>query len=232
MDLLAPTQNNKEWFAKNRNIIDVYSNLKKDEGTRYAMKEEEVANHYDQCYEEYDNMMASVCYNDPHELVKQMIALEITKDSKIIDFGCGSGKLGKLMSSAGYYKMDGLDATQSLLSLAEKEYIYGSLDCLFVGKDDNTFPTKFHKAYDVCTCAGCFMAGHFPATALDDMVKSVKKGGLLFFSLRDIYLSEESDSGYLPKLKELEKNGKIELRKRHMFTKNKGSEEVMANGIF
>ena len=55
------------------------------------------------------------------------------------------------------------------------------------------------------------MAGHFPATALDDMVKSVKKGGMILFSLRDIYLSEESDSGYLQKLQELEKNGTMEL---------------------
>ena len=75
------------------------------------MNDQEIANHYDACSEEYDNMMASVCYNDPHELVKCMLSNGLSKDSRIIDFGCGSGKLGKLMNSAGYTKMDGLDAT-------------------------------------------------------------------------------------------------------------------------
>ena len=51
--------------------------------------------------------------------------------------------------------------------------------------------------------------GHFPNTCFEEMLKTLKPGGHMLFTIRDIYLNNETDKGmnYVGKLAELVESG-------------------------
>ena len=53
--------------------------------------------------------------------------------------------------------------------------------------------------------------GHFPNTCFEEMLKTLKPGGYMIFSIRDIYLNPETDNhmNFVGKLTELEQQGKM-----------------------
>ena len=53
--------------------------------------------------------------------------------------------------------------------------------------------------------------GHFPNSVYEEMLKVLRPGGHIIFSIRDIYMSSETDSGqnYVGKLAELESENQI-----------------------
>ena len=68
--------------------------------------------------------------------------MNVPKNIKIIDFGCGTGYLGIILNKNGFTdKFDGFDASQKMLDICKDTGVYGELDCVFVGVDN--FPKKY-----------------------------------------------------------------------------------------
>ena len=48
---------------------------------------------------------------------------------------------------------------------------------------------------DLAVASAVMIKGHFPNTCFVEMLKTVKVGGYIAFTIRDIYLDEATDNG-------------------------------------
>ena len=80
------------------------------------------------------------------------------------------------------------------------------------------------SGYDAVFSSACMIKGHFPNTVFEEMLKCLRPGGHMVFSIRDIYLNPETDNGmnFVGKLAELEEQGKIRLVENVHFMKYEG----------
>ena len=81
-----------------------------------------------------------------------------------------------------------------------------------------------NSGFDAVFSSACMIKGHFPNTCFEEMLKSLKPGGHMIFSIRDIYLNPETDNGmnFVGKLAELEEAGKMIHVETIHFLKYKG----------
>ena len=80
------------------------------------------------------------------------------------------------------------------------------------------------SGYDLVVSAACMIRGHFPNTCFGDMLKALRPGGHMAFTIRDIYLDPATDNGmnFPGALKKLEDDGLIEKVSCTQYVKYKG----------
>ena len=118
-------------------------------------------------------------------------------NAKILDAGCGTGNMALVLNQMGYVNIDGLDPSKGMLEIARNKQIYRQLFPLFLDSEIS-LPAL---SYDAVVAAGVLTHGHAPPQALDGIVKLVKQGGIIIFSLSQI---AHDESGFGDKLTELE----------------------------
>ena len=134
--------------------------------------------------------------------VSQPIAVQIfqefvkDKKLKIVDVGCGTGLVGQELKKSGFINFDGIDISQEMIDIA-----YGrSYQNLFLGNLNESLPFK-SKSYDASLCVGVFTHGHVGSDRLGELVRIVKSGGIICFTINEgVYDSYGFDS----KIKNLE----------------------------
>ena len=93
----------------------------------------------------FDQIMEYIDYHDWLNFTKKYVS----KDKTILDLACGSGTLAILLSVEGY-RVDGLDLSSEMISLANDKFkAYHILNNLYV-KDMSSF--NLPNKYDVITC--------------------------------------------------------------------------------
>lgn len=73
----------------------------------------------------YDLFMDNVPYEEWSEYVIALLKEEKIEDGLVLDLGCGTGKMTRLLAAAGY-DMIGLDNSEEMLEIA-REYDYGEM---------------------------------------------------------------------------------------------------------
>ena len=112
--------------------------------------------------------------------------------------------MGTILDVLGYQGQIGIDMSKSMLNKAAQRNIYKALLQMVLGGRLD-FPSDHFSA---CQSMGVFTAGHAPASAFDELVRVVRPGGHIFFSLmEEIY----EQKGYMNKFEVLEKCGKWQL---------------------
>lgn len=176
--------------------------------------EDDITAVYTKLGKNYDEMMQVVNYNDPFVLVEAVVNFEEKgldrENTHFVDFGCGTGVLGRELTKHGFKHFRGIDATQSLADVALAAGFYKDVSVMWVGLNDESFPEKLENSADVVISAGCFMKGHFPCEVLDDIYKCCKHDGLIFFSSRDDEFDDNpSGMNYQIKITEMAEEGKL-----------------------
>jgi len=88
-----------------------------------------------------------------------------------------------------YTKVTGADFSQEMLSLIPQN-IYQKLELI----DLNEKLKYKDNLYDAITCVGAFTYGHVNAHALNELVRIIKKDGLICFTINEgIYLEYQFD---------------------------------------
>lgn len=167
--------------------------------------------------------MQVINYNDPFVLTKAVSEFENLdrQNTRFLDFGCGTGILGRELAKFGFSQFDGIDATDKFVELAKSQSAYLNTHKMWLGLNDGSFPQHFHSQYDVIMSTGCFMEGHFPRYVLDDMWMAGKNGALILFGCRDTDFDEDPKKlGYAEKCAQLVHEAKIESVQRIKFNKN------------
>lgn len=128
----------------------------------------------------------------------------------VLDAGCGTGLVGVELAKAGFKYVDGIDLSHPMVAKARDT---GSYRRLIGGVDLNQPIDGLEPfSYDLLVCCGVFTLGHVRTTALDHLLTTVRRGGVLVISTRHSYLT---DSEFATRVDELVVEGQIGLLHVH-----------------
>lgn len=175
-------------------------------------------------------------FNDPYELAKNTIEKLgqpgqplASTEARLLDFGCGTGLMGIELKKVGYNNIYGLDGSAQMLAIADSKGVYKWTWEVLVGVAELPLGAIYREdlkgsGFDAVFCSACLIKGHLPNCCFEEMLKSLRPGGYMIFSIRDIYLNPETDNGmnFVGKLAELEEQGVMNHIETIHYTKYKG----------
>ncbi|MDE2842553.1 MAG: class I SAM-dependent methyltransferase [Chloroflexota bacterium] len=165
-----------------------------------SQNEQELEERYDQWAEEYDADLESDYGWISPQRTSEFLAKYVAADASILDAGAGTGLVGECLHNLGFRNMTAMDLSQGMLEVARRKNIYQGLDQMTMGEELGYSDGQF----DASVIVGVFTQGHAPASSIDELVRVVRSGGHIVFSLRtDTYL----ESGFKDKLESLESAG-------------------------
>lgn len=166
----------------------------------------EVASIYDEWADSYNSeIVDELGYAMPDRVAAMLPALLESRDTRILDIGCGTGASGGKLVEQGYHNIDGCDISEKMLTHAEQLGIYNSL----FHADLSQPPIRVEdRTYDAVTVVGAFAYGHLRASALDEILRVVDDGGLIILTTNDHYYAEGSLDAYI---NDLDRRNKIIL---------------------
>jgi len=139
--------------------------------------------------EQFNKDMIEWNYQAPQNTVKLFNQHTPNKNINILDAGCGSGLVGIELQKYGYTKITGADFSQEMLSLIPQS-IYQKLELI----DLNEKLKYKDNLYDAITCVGTFTYGHVKTHALNELIRVLKKEGLICFTINEgVYLEYQFD---------------------------------------
>ena len=80
---------------------------------------------YGQHAKNFDFIQKITGFNDPAMIVKYLAEQNFSKESKIIDFGCGTGLVGVELTKNGFTNIVGVDGSQEMLEVARSKQMDG-----------------------------------------------------------------------------------------------------------
>jgi len=100
---------------------------------------------------------------------------------RVLDVGCGTGLVGQELRALGYQNVDGLDLSPEMLAVAAGKGVYGQ-----VMEGDLTGRLAIPEdAYDGIVCVGTFTHGHVGPDGLGELIRVVRSGGPIIFTVND-----------------------------------------------
>lgn len=130
-----------------------------------------------------------------------VFAGRVRPDARIIDIGAGAGLLGSLLREKGYTDITAIDLSPGPPEMAGRKNSYRELRVTALGErlgyEDNYF--------DAGISCGVFTIGRAPAFAFDELVRIIRPGGLLIFT---VHITAYETAGFKEKFDELEAAGK------------------------
>jgi len=198
-------------MSENKKGLKFYENLDlthshNDEDLQVVYKEWATAYDHDN-----DNLLGTVSQPLSVQIFQEYIK---DKSLRIIDVGCGTGLVGVELEKGGFSNFDGIDISQEMIDIA-KQRGYAQL---FIGSLNVSLPCE-NNEYDAALCVGVFTHGHVGSNRLDELVRIVKPGGIICFTVNEgVYDSYGFDS----KIKNLESTNIwkiLEIRKSDYMTK-------------
>ncbi len=187
-----------------------------------SQNEQELEERYDQWAEEYDADLESEYGWISPQRTSEYVAKHVAKEGSILDAGAGTGLVGECLHEMGFRNMTAMDLSLGMLEVARRKNIYQGLDQMTMGETLGYETDQF----DASVIVGVFTQGHAPASSIDELVRVVKGGGHIVFSLRtDTYL----ENGFKDKMDSLESAGlwKLVEVSDAYYPLPKGEPEVM-----
>jgi SAM-dependent methyltransferase len=171
----------------------------------YASKDnDELAERYDRWAEDYEQDLIEVYGRVVRDPFVDSVMRHVAKDASILDAGVGTGLLGACLYQYGYRHLVGIDLSEGMLAQARRKNIYQALHRMVLGE-----PLDFAAGeFDATICAGVFTPGHAPASALEELIRVTRPGGLILFTIRPDYYQESAFRDLLPSL---ERAGRLRL---------------------
>jgi predicted TPR repeat methyltransferase len=120
-----------------------------------------------------------------------------SKNSKILDAGCGTGLVGEILDKLGYSRMDAMDFSEDMLRVADEKSVY---DKVFQADMNETLRIP-DNSYDASICVGTFTYAHVGPEAFAELVRITRPGGFVTFTIRD---GAYQEYGYRESMVELE----------------------------
>ena len=84
----------------------------------------------------------------------------------------------------------GLDISPNMLEEASKKGVYSELTEHTLGEDPNALPDQYKNKFDYVVASGLINNNHMDYLLFEEMILSVKKGGLIIFATRFSYMGK------------------------------------------
>ena len=145
---------------------------------------EELQQRYDLWASAYDSDLEKGFGWSGPQLAVDVFAKYVPVDARILDAGAGTGLVGRALKEEGYSSIVAMDLSNGMLAEARKTGAYERFDQMVMG-EALTYETD---SFDAAVSVGVFTVGHVPAKGLDELVRVVRPGGHIIYSLRpDVY---------------------------------------------
>ncbi len=178
-------------------------------GINLQSKSEDLREKYNTWASNFDEDMVVYKYEAPETCVKTLRSVAdkygVTKESKIVDIGAGTGIIGALLKREGYKNIDAVDVSPEMLNKAKSKNCYTKFINSPVGENNLAVPSNEYK---VLVCMACLSFGHIKPEGINEMVDIVQSGGLLIFTVR---YDADDKFGFKSKVEELETGNKIDI---------------------
>ncbi len=164
----------------------------------------ELNERYNQWAKDYDYDLTQKTPSRAPELSAEFFSRYVAKEAKVLDAGAGTGIVGEILAKQGYANLVAMDLSEGMLEEARRKNIYRELHQMMMGE-----PLGFTTdSFDATICVGVLTVGHAPASSLDELVRVIRPGGYIIFTLNtDTY----KNSGFKEKLVALESGGMWKL---------------------
>tara|TARA_B100001057_G_scaffold482162_1_gene557122 strand:- start:299 stop:955 length:657 start_codon:yes stop_codon:yes gene_type:complete len=158
--------------------------------------------------ETYDHtMLDGLAYRSPQQIAALAALIEERRDVRVLDVGCGTGLLANSLRAHGFNRVDGLDYSAPMLSVAQRE---GRIDKAFL-RDLNGRLGMGAECYDILVSTGTFTHGHVGAECLPELLALLLPGGYFICTVhRDVW----DEGGFGTGLQALTDAGVAEVRSR------------------
>lgn len=164
------------------------------EAHKLSGQSEQIKDYYDQWSQNYNHDVNNEAYCGPDYIAAYFDLLPKQNGKflnlrnpniEILDSGCGTGLVGSALRHKGYCNVDGFDLSHGMVEKAEKTEAYRQL----TGGCDMTQRIEAYpdNCYDAAISCGVFTTGHVPPTAVEEMIRVTKPGGLVVLSTRKSY---------------------------------------------
>lgn len=140
---------------------------------------EPVADAYDAWAQSYESDLQEQGYVAPDNVAKAVKQYCDAPLARVLDIGCGTGLIGKRLTQFGFSNVDGIDISPQMLELARASGAYKQLITADLSK---ALPVKT-KSYDLVVSSGTLETAHIGASALPELVRLARPGGLLCLSI-------------------------------------------------
>ena len=138
--------------------------------------------HYKYWADDYDQDLVNWGYAYPSQLKKVMSQdIQVKKDSKILDAGCGTGLVAQVLSDMNFKNIVGLDYSKDMLKIAKNKKIYKRL----IQESLNKKTSLRSNQFDIVLCTGVLTSGHVGAKAINELIRVTKNKGYLILSIAE-----------------------------------------------
>lgn len=159
---------------------------------------------YDSWAESYDADLQQVGYLHL-PVIAGLVARHVPeKRHAILDAGVGTGAVGEVLALLGYGNLWGVDMSDGMLAKALARGCYSDLRKGVLG-DQLNFESD---VFDGIVSTGTFTKGHAPASALVELVRILKCGGVLMFT---VGVSIWESQGFADVIGQLTSNGTLAM---------------------
>lgn len=138
---------------------------------------------YDDWANSYDDEIAENGYATPGRCAEALVRLATPFDTRILDFGCGTGISGQAFRQAGFTLLDGVDLSFDMLEQARSKGIYENLRQIEASEN-------LGRGYRVIAAVGVIGVGAAPPAAFDTVMGALEPGGRFVFSFNDHALEQ------------------------------------------
>ncbi|MCB9881289.1 MAG: L-histidine N(alpha)-methyltransferase [Planctomycetes bacterium] len=166
-----------------------------------ARTDEDLAELYENWSDTYDEDHEAIGFFAHHRAASELGRyLPNRKVSAILDAGSGTGAAGEALHAIGYRNLTAVDLSDDMLERARSKNLYQHLFQANLGEPLDLFPRDH---FDAAILVGVFSYGQAPAIALDEIVRVVKPGGIVTFTMR-VDFFEQDAMGVRSRMEELE----------------------------
>lgn len=135
----------------------------------------------------YEDEVVSLGYSTPKRIAEMTLELLGDNNSSstyVLDAGCGTGLVADYLKTLGYKGViDGFDGGAGMVEIAAKKNIYSRVETMYLVKGKESVDFESGK-YDAVVASGVFTMGHVYPTALHELVRCLKPGGVMLFTSR------------------------------------------------
>ncbi|XP_041463597.1 methyltransferase-like protein 27 [Lytechinus variegatus] len=149
---------------------------------------QKVVERYDELAATYDEHSKFVGYSAPAGACRRVCEVVTSKDSLILDVGCGTGMLGELLNKEGYSNLYGLDPSERSCDVARSKGCYATV-IQGVARPDS--PLSFNDGhFDALVSSGTFQPGHCDQNDIPELIRLLRPSGFMVISTRKASLNE------------------------------------------
>lgn len=138
---------------------------------------------YDRWAPDYDQDVAALQYRAPRLAVACLTQahLGLPHNALILDVACGTGLVAMELQARGFFRLHGVDGSPEMLEQARARGLYQQLSLCTLGQEPLPSP---EGTFDAVLLVGALSDGQVPCSAIPELVRVTKPGGLLCLTTR------------------------------------------------